>query len=574
MTIFEFLNQKDDIAIPIVSSLNRGQLNHYNKKEYIQEILLHVSLLKNCGIGKGDQVIIKAETSFRWHCFDMAIMLIGAINIPLFPTISENEFLTITSYLKPKLVISDYFTFKKIAPILNISHSENTDFNYDQMRKDCDLKDLNFQELIKNIDPEKDCCYLATSGTTGTPKLAPFSHTQLYLLLKAIRTQMRGKLTKGSKSHTSLPLSHVLGRCDSLLHLILPVQTQFGTGLDQFSEEIKKTKPNYFITIPQIIHHIKTTIERSLDEKKPWEKVILNQMIEFSCKLQRKFKNNQSLSRYESHIYNFIQNFFKRFMKGTGLEDLRFIVAGGSSVSKEDDLFFQNLGIPILKGYGLTETLGPLTISDFSEKNADSCGKPLPFTEIKIANDGEILIKSPYMMRGYLNSEIDSFSKDGFLLTGDIGEVSTSGELLITDRKKYIITTSKGRNISPQYIEASLKRSEIIENVMVTLNGNNQIVALISTHKSRFPDLVREESLTSDLRPENYQFHAPLMAAIKLEIEKVNANLAEDEKIQGFSVLPTRLTKDSTYLTPSLKLKRELIYNKFKREIDAPHTSL
>lgn len=574
MTLFDLLTKKELSNLPIVSAVSRGQLEYFNKEEYLQELLRHVSLLKKCNIQKGDQVILMAETSFRWHCLDMAIMLLGGIVIPLFPNLSEADFETVTNSLGPKLIIGDDFKYKKLAPLLSLDDLGKYDFSYQELLKESSHLDIDFYNLTKELNPDDDCCYLATSGTTGSPKLAPFTHLQIHTLLKSIELKMKGKLTKGSRSHTTLPLSHVLGRCDSLLHLVLPVVTQFGNGLDRLEEELPITKPNHLITIPQVISHIRATFEKSLEDKSFIEKTLFTYSLNLADQFHIKAEKNKRLPRLQLEMFHLTQNLLKKGLKGSGLENLRFFVVGGSAVQEGDFNFFRNLGFPILKGYGLTETLGPLTISDFSDPRADSTGSPFHNVEIKVASDGEILVKSPFMARGYLNEESSPINEDGFFQTGDIGEFSADHHLILTDRKKHIITTSKGRNISPQRIEAQLKNCDRVENAMVCLNKKHQIIALISTHKSRFQELIRDGLITSDLRPEEYPREAALIQAILEDIQHVNSKLASDEKIQGFSILPIRLSRESAFLTPSLKLKRELLYNKFKKEINAPHTSL
>ncbi|MEC7274954.1 MAG: AMP-binding protein [Bdellovibrionota bacterium] len=554
MTIFDFLDAKKDSTTPLVSWINRGQLEHLNQAEYKEYICKTVSILKRNGLKKGDRICLMATTSLEWHLFDMAIMAIGASTVPIFPTISHHDLLESFKLLKPTAIVT------------------NLDLETDIKRIDCSLENIrneesNFQlsEITKSLTGSDLACVLMTSGTTGKPKVMEFRHEQLYIMLASIRSRMNSKITSNSKSHTALPLSHVLGRCDSLLHLVLNTTTQYGTGLENLKDDLKITRPHYFITIPYILSKMVNSMKKEVEQANPLKKHLFQLLINSS----KSFLRDENPGHYHTMIFLRAQKFFKDILKKQGLGNLKFIVVGGGRVNKDDFNFFEAIGINVLQGYGLTETLGPLTVSDFNDHHYESVGLPFKNVEIAFAEDGEILVKSPYLFDGYLNNNQSHFTSDGFYKSGDIGELNEKSQLKITDRKKDIVITAQGVHLSPQKIESLFQGCNFIEKIVVLGDHHPYLCALVSTHKTRLSELIDLGIVSPNITAKEIPHDKAVIKAIQKEIDEINKILSEPEKIKEFIILPIRLEPEGDFMTPSLKIKRTLLYNKFKKEIDA-----
>lgn len=584
MNVFKSFFKTPTHFRPVVGFRRNGRLYHYNDEEYREQIIKHISLLKKMGFKKGSKVAIMAETSIEWHLFDIAATLSGGIIIPIYTTFSSRDFKSILDLSKPDIIIfqgthlrneHEKIISKEIS-VLNLIeddrvHPDQTDFNYqallDQTRQDEDGIDLN--ELIKERNPEDICSYLVTSGTTGTPKIASFTFSALNSVLENVHWAMRGRVKPGSRSLTSLPLAHVLGRCDSLLHFILPVHTIFGESIETFASDIQMIKPSYMVTVPRILTKIKERILRSISNEGTLSEAFFRLAFDSTSNYFNKLSSGITPSRYETKAFTFFQKGILKKVRQKVSPDLDFLVTGGAPLFEEDFIFFRNIGIPVLEGYGLTETLGPICMNPIEDPQNGNVGHPFKDVEVRIDKDGEILIKSPYVLKEYLgDNNQDSFDSEGFLKTGDIGDVTNDGRLKITDRKKDIIVNAYGKNIYPLKIESLFTTSPLIDNILVTGEGRPYLTALLFTSRERFVDLIEEGTLDPTASLEQLISLPEVQNKIEMEVEKLNLELANHEKIKKFRLIPLQIEASDSFITPSLKLKREHIYNKFQKEIN------
>ncbi|MCR9204475.1 MAG: AMP-binding protein [Halobacteriovoraceae bacterium] len=584
MNVFKSFFKTPTHFRPVVGFRRNGRLYHYNDEEYREQIIKHISILKKVGFKKGSKVAIMAETSIEWHLFDIAATLSGGIVIPIYTTFSSRDFKSILKLSEPDIIIFQGThlrnEYKKIVSknisILNLVeddrvHQGQTDFNYqlllDETRQDEEGIDL--YELIKERNAEDICSYLVTSGTTGTPKIASFSFSSLNSVLENVQWAMRGRVKPGSRSLTSLPLAHVLGRCDSLLHFVLPVHTIFGESIETFVSDIQMIKPSYMVTVPRILTKIKERVLRSISNEGRFTEALFRLAFDSASNYYDKVSNGSSPSRYETKAFTFFQKGILRKIREKISPDLDFLVTGGAPLFEEDFIFFRNIGIPVLEGYGLTETLGPICMNPIEDPQNGNVGHPFKDVQIKIDTEGEILIKSPYVLKEYLGHDNqESFDSEGFLKTGDIGDVTIDGRLKITDRKKDIIVNAYGKNIYPLKIESLFTTSPLIDNILVTGEGRPYLTALLFTSRERFVDLIEDGTLDPTASLDQLIALPEVQTKIENEVQRLNAELGHHEKIKKFSLIPLQIEASDSFITPSLKLKREHIYNKFQKEIN------
>lgn len=586
MTIFKNFFQSKSSFFPVIGFRKNGRINHLNKEEYREEIERHISILKKLGIGEGDRVAIIAETSLAWHLFDISTMLSRAITVPIYTSFSSNDLKGIVKISSPSLFIlescklykkyKDCFdtNTKVICLDENSQLSDKEAYLYDDLLSNIrDEDEVSLEKYIKSLKPELPCSYLVTSGTTGDPKIAEFTLSAFQSLFENIEVAIKGRLSQGSRSITSLPLAHVLGRCDSYLHFALPVQTVFGGGLDTFISDLALVKPSYMVTVPRVITKMRERIVKSIQKEGFLAEALFQQGIETSKEYYEEIRKGKFPSNLLTKKFQIFQKTILKSVRDKVSPNIEFFVAGGAPLSEEDFNFFRSIGIPILEGYGLTETLGPICLNSLEDPMVGCVGIPFKDVKILIGEDGEILINSPFMLKRYINSPgNDGIDGNGYFHSGDIGEITNSGRLKITDRKKDIIVNSYGKNIYPLKIESYLSGSQRIEHSLVIGDGKPYLTALIFTSKDKFGDLIDSGLIDASISSELLTRDPNVLNIIEEELNVLNRGLAKHERVQKFTLIPLKLEATDSFITPSLKLKRDHIYNKFHNEIERMYT--
>ncbi len=589
MNIFEFIFKNHHFFRFVFGWKKNGRLFHLNLEEYIEYIEKHIAALKHMGVKKGDRVGICCNTRAEWHFFDMALLATGAIGVPIYPSFTQKELLGIHDICDLNFLIFESCSqLKDITPenlkqlsqikflIIEEGHitCDQEVFLYDDIMDQVRNEELpRLQDVCKEIQDDDICNYLLTSGTTSLPKVSVINHKNLYFLLDNIKHLMYGRLAPGSRSLIHLPLSHVLGRCDSLLHLVLPIENIIGESVNSLVSDLQLIKPTYFITVPRVITKIKEKILENVENSGGLIARTFHWATQLSQSFFRKVDNEQVPSNFEKQTFYLVQNKILKNVREQISPHLDFIVSGGAPLQSEDFDFFRCLGIPIIQGYGLTETLGPITFNFLGKSEKGSVGRPFRDVKIIIAEDGEILSQSPFCFQGYLlgDGTIDrsSFTEDGFFKTGDIGELLPSGNLKITDRKKDLIVTSYGKNVSPLKIEAMMTSSPYIDFFMTIGEQRNFITGLVGVSKDGFADIINDYPELSTAGPEEFAKNPEVAEIIKNEILRVNQELSDFEQVKKFRILPIDLRYEQDFITPSLKIKRNRIYNKFLPLVDA-----
>lgn len=588
MNLFDFIFKNNHFFRFVFGWKRNGRLYHLNLEEYIEEIERHIAILKKLGVSKGDRIGFISNTRAEWHFLDMASLALGAIGVPIYPSFTKNELREIQKYCNISIFILENSTVaegieKDILAnrkILIIEEGKKIKlqnvFQYDDLLDN--IKEEygalpSLKELSQNIQEEDICNYLLTSGTTSAPKVSVITHKSLYYLLDNIRHLMRDQLAPGSKSLVHLPLSHVLGRCDSLLHLVLPVENIIGESINSMISDLQLVKPTYFITVPRIIRKIRERVIDNIENKGGLSEKAFNYALSISSHFLDKTQRGNSPSNLERQTFYFVQNNIMKEIREQISPNLKFIVSGGAPLKEDDYRFFQCLGIPIIQGYGLTETLGPVTFNSLGKIEKGSVGQPFKDIHIIIAEDGEILIKGPSIFTGYLqedgNINRSDFTEEGFFKTGDIGELLASGNLKITDRKKDLIVTSYGKNISPLKVEAAMTKSPFIDFFMTIGEGRNYISGLVGINKDSFSELINQNPKYSTEDLEGFSQKPEVIEIINTEIKRINEELSDFEKVKKFKILPIDLRYEEDFITPSLKIKRNQVYNKFLPLINA-----
>ncbi len=577
--------------------IDKGQVKHFSYSEY-KEIVENICLaLIHLKLEKREKVAILSSTSKEWHFCDLGILCAGATVIPIYPTYLEDEIKYILNHSHSKILILETEEhFKKILKIQNEIPNTTTIISLTDIAS-ADISKLNptikfftyleilnfgkgeremkpglFKSLIQQITEDELASIVYTSGTTGEPKGAVITHKAFHTMLSNITSSLGKNIDHNDKALTFLPLSHVLGRCDSYLNLALGLQNIYAESIDKIVDNLALVQPTVMIAVPRIFEKVYAKIIDTIDNGSFAKKKLFNWAKNTSDQYFSYIENDQAppskLQIQRTIAYKLV--FSKIYNRFGG--KVRFFVSGGAPLATEIIKFLRNANLTILEGYGLTETIAPCVVNPANKQVVGTVGLPMGDVKIKIAEDGEILIKTEAMFSEYYkNTEKtkETINEEGWFQTGDIGLITKEGYLKITDRKKDIIITSGGKNVAPQKIENMLKTKKHISQVMVIGDKQKFLTAVIGIEKEPFMDQLSKLDLEKSCTIADLATSQEVKKLIQSDLEEVNEHLAKFETIKKFYISNEEFTIDNGLLTPSLKIKKKVILKKFKNNIDA-----
>lgn len=575
--------------------IDNGEVKNLSFRDYRNTIEILASALNKAGLMVGDKVAILAQTCKEWHFLDMALLCSRSCVIPIYPSYLANDIDYIFKHSDSSiLIVENEKQMEKVISVMQgwgnlktiISLTELSEELVKKFRNTCayytykDLLRIGADELKANPDllenhianqlPEELASIIYTSGTTGEPKGAVITHHALVTMLQNVDRTIQGAFTANDRTLVFLPLSHVLGRCDSLLPLVFGWQAVYAESIEKLVENIQIVKPTIMVAVPRIFEKIYAKIMAQVEEGNLVEKQVFKWAQHVAQNYFDKIDQDRSPSAAELIEFKLAQKlvFSKIYARFGGR--IRYFVSGGAPLSPEIIRFLRFANLTILEGYGLTETIAPCCLNPLIKQVPGTVGRPLGDVQISFAADGEIKIKSEALLKEYYkNPEATSEAiKDGWFYSGDIGEFTPDGYLKITDRKKDLIKTSGGKFIAPQKIENMAKTQPHISHVVVIGDQRRYLSALIGIEKERFLPLLDELGLQSDCSLADLAQHEKVKEIIGREIETINQELAQFETIKKFTILPEEFTVEN-FLTPSLKIKRKVVAAQYKEQIEA-----
>ena len=542
------------------------------------------AFLKHKGIEAKDRVAILSENRPGWYLSDMAILSIGAVDVPLYPSLPPNQ---IEYILKDSgtraIIISNMLQLGKALSVWqNLPDLEfivvmnRLDEKVDGVTELSDAKKTGRAILDSSPDyvsyamvkPDDTATIIYTSGTTGLPKGVMLTHRNICENVKSCSSIIR--LDESDRSLSFLPLSHAYERTGGYYLLFAcGAQIYLAESVETVSLNIAEAKPTIIFTVPRLFDRIKTNILKQIDNESPVKQKIFKWAydtgIEYHKQLQKR-KPSAILSLQhtiaDKLVYSTIRNKFGGH--------LRYFVSGGAALPQKVGEFFQALGIVILEGYGLTET-SPVTNVNRPEKvKFGTVGPVVDNVTVKIDSDGEVLFRGPNIMKGYWNDEeaTNEVIYDGWFHTGDIGELDEDEYLKITDRKKHIIVTSGGKNIAPLPIEQLIAENKYVDQVMVAGEKKPFLIALIVPNFSELESFADEQQITAETRNDLIE-HKQIRKIYESLLRNISRQLAAHEKVRKFLLMNEPFTIENGHMTPTLKLKRKAIHKTFEREIDS-----
>ena len=536
---------------PLLKWLKKDDNIFFTWEQVKNNICLLSEHLK-ANLSKGDRCILLSENRPEWLIADIAIMNAGGVTVPLFTTYSEKDYEYIINDCKPKIcIISNEIQFKKIeklipheTKVISIENFNEKIENVESIfKKDNKKKDIIFDNYNNKIIRKDLACIIYTSGTTGNPKGVMLSHGGILSNCDGAQ-EILEPLVKNEKPVflTWLPLSHSYEHTVQYVQISLGAKIYYAESLEKLIPNMALARPTIMTAVPRFYQNLYSKIFLNFSKQKGLKKKLIESTIYLGTKNLNKEKLN-----FKEKIINFLcEKLVRVKIKKQFGGKLKAFVSGGGALDQKIGEFLNSIGLLTLQGYGLTEASPVVSCNIPGSIKIETVGPPFKTNQVKIASDGEILIKGENVMLGYWNmqKETDNIIKDGWLHTGDIGEITKDGNLKITDRKKEIIVNLGGDNISPSKIENLLCLNEKIKQSFVYGDKKTYLVALIVSE-------------TEENKKE-----------IELYLENLNKNLSLVEKVKKFKLIEEEFTIENGMLTPTLKLKRKKILEKYKLELE------
>lgn len=552
--------------------------------EYFNRIQQLSHGLQSLGIQSGDRVAIMSNSRFEWACLDLALLGMGAVVVPIYQNSTAEDLQFILNDSKARILVCEnrsplkiWHSVEKQCPnvekivVIESSMAEVGQLSFNELlalgETHLQGREGEFVKLCQQVKLEHTATIVYTSGTTGTPKGVVLTHQQI--ISEVSEAYPLFGVSSEDQNLTFLPFAHILGRIEIWAHIYIGYQMAFAESIDALRVNLKEIRPTFVISVPRIFEKIYAAVLAQAESKKLRKKIF-----DWFLKVGR-----QVASYRETHQAIPITllgewEIAKRLVINKVVEAfggrLRFAISGGAPLSKELSEFFYSCGVLILEGYGLTETTAAIFVNTPYHYKFGTVGIPVGDVKARIAEDGEILIKSKKVMKEYYNqpSETEKVLKDGWFATGDIGEITEQGELRITDRKKDLIKTAGGKYVAPQRLEALLKIHPLINQVLIHGDQKKYIVALLTLDKTLVEQLGKDRQLHYRVWTDLLE-QQPIQDEVRKIVAHANSQLASFETIKKYLVLPTEFTIESGELTPSLKVKRKYLDKKYTKEIES-----
>jgi len=562
--LFFYQSEKQDPKSIFLQWLNPNNKKVFTWEETKTNILKLSKTIKE-NIKEGDRCLLVSENRPEWFISDLAIMLSGAITVPAYTTYTQDDYRYLIEDCEPTVVIvSNNDLLKKLNKTINEKNFIKKIITFDELEKahhnlniDNKEKYLDFNSIIKNDLSEKDkiqnlnlkrsapACIIYTSGTGGNPKGVILSHGGILNNLVGACKIMKPLINARPVFLTWLPLSHSYEHTVQFAQIAVGAKVFYAEKIEKLLDNISEAKPTIMTAVPRFYQNLYSKININIKKQTGFKA----KLIDATIRLGKKELLKEKMTFYEKLLNILVNVLVRKKIKKQFGGNLKAFISGGGALDKEIGEFLNAIGLPTLQGYGLTETSPVVSCNPIQKIKVETVGPPFEGNEVKIAEDGEILVKGENVMLGYWNKKEETAKViiDGWLHTGDIGEIDTQdGYLKITDRKKDIIVSTGGDNISPAKIENMITNATEIDQCMVYGDKKNYLVALIVPNREFLND----------------------KETINQAIDIINKKLSWVEKIKKIQLIDEVFSIENGLLTPTMKVKRKKVLEKYKRELE------
>lgn len=526
------------------------------------------------GVEAGDRVAILGSTRTEWTLADCGTLCAGAVVVPVYHTNSPEECAYVLRHSEARAIFcEDPSQAAKIAEarsrlprlrhVILIEGEAPEAITLEQLReRGSEIPQDAVGARVEAVSPDDPATLVYTSGTTGPPKGCMLSHSNM--LATARMYSERLGIDETHSLYQFLPLAHVLARVAQTVILETGAEMCFWSGDPaKIVEELGEMQPTHFPAVPRIYEKIHSAVVGRMEDGPALQRSLFKRAITQGRTLSRMRAHGVSPSRVRLARYRLADALVLSKVRRLFGGRLQMALVGAAPVARDLLEFFDACGVTVLEGYGLTESTAAATLNTPAEMRLGTVGRPLPGTEVQIAPDGEIMLRGPNVFEGYYKNATataDTFT-DGWLATGDLGEVTDEGYLVVTGRKKDLIITSSGKNITPVNIENALRETRWISEAVVYGDERPYLVALVTLDRDEAPKLAERLHVESDTGAMAHD--EAVHAAVEEAVEEVNSNLARIEQVKRFAILDHDLTQDGGELTPTLKVKRAIVYDRY-----------
>ena len=580
--LFDILNQQA-LSNPLDCALNtkyNGVWEHTSTQEYLSKANQISRGLLELGVGQGDKIaLISTNNRTEWCVVDIGVLQIGAVDVPIYPTITAEDYAYILNHSESKYCfVSDQEVFDKIQSIRSECPNLEQVYSFDKIDGCSHWSEVlelgsetshqpRVQALMESVQPQDLATIIYTSGTTGTPKGVMLSHHNI--VSNALASQARLPLEFGKAVALSfLPLCHIYERMLIYLYTLSGTRVYFAESLETIGENLNEVHPNVMTAVPRLLEKLYDRIYSKGQMLTGVKKKLFNWAVDLGLQYEPYGQNGLV---YELKLKIARKLIFKKWKAALGGK-LELIASGSAALQPRLARVFTAAGMAVCEGYGLTETSPVISVNDMRNGNyrIGTVGRVIDNVEVKIASDGEILCKGSNVMMGYYKDEekTNEVIKDGYFHTGDIGHIDEDGFLKITDRKKEMFKTSGGKYVAPQVIENVIKQSIFIEQVMVIGEGQKHPAALIQPNFEAINAWLIEKG-EKEMTPNEIASNPKVNEKVMADVNKANTQFAQWEKVKKIHLTLDVWSVDSGHLTPTMKLRRKIIASKYNSEIEA-----
>jgi long-chain acyl-CoA synthetase len=543
--------------------------------EYLENAYKVAHALRKMGFSKGDCIATVSNNRYEWNYLDIGMLMIGAVHVPMYPTISASDYAYILNDCKARLmVVSDQSLYNKVQQVKKDVSSLTHIYSFDPAEGATPFSDLlasgadvnkeEINRISEQILPKDLATLIYTSGTTGVPKGVMLSHRNL--VSNCLASESLVPVDYHARALSFLPINHVYERMLCYLYQYMGISVYYAESMEKIADNIREIQPQLFGTVPRLIEKVFDKIMEKGHQLSGIKKVLFFWAVDVALQYEHGGKNGPIYALKLALANKLIFSKWREALGG----NIKVIVSGSAPLQVRLAKVFWAAGMPVLEGYGLTETSPVISVNTTHTDGArfGSVGKPIEDVQVRIAADGEIQCKGPNLMLGYYNKpeETAAVMDQDWFCTGDIGEIDKDGFLRITDRKKEIFKTSGGKYVAPQPLENKMKESSFIEQICVVGEGQKFPGALVVPAFAYATDWLRKQGIEVQGH-EAIAAHPKVYEQVKQEIQRMNQQFGNTEQIKKFVLLPKEFSVDGGELTPTLKFKRKIIKEKYASQI-------
>lgn len=560
-------------------------------KEFIREVFDVAKGIIAAGVEQGDRIIIISETRYEWSLLDFAVWAAGAVSVPVYPSSSLSQVRWVVEDSGAVLAITESQDHTELVQHLLVDDSGNPSLSgsTSQLRRILEINSsaidtLKFEgrslpddvvdERIAATSTNDLASLVYTSGTTGKPKGCILTHKNWLAEVRGLLTNPIGAIAvPGSRVLTFLPMAHVFSRAVSLAVAVGGATQNHWSDFSSLSVEFQRSRPNLILGVPRVFEKVRNSAAQKAADGSAIKRGIFEQAEQAAIEYSKALDTEEGPTRIQKAKHKvFDRMVYSKIREGVG-GSVRYCITGGSAMGQDLLHWFRGIGVPVYEGYGLTEVAAAVTV-DFDDQQIGTVGPPIGGMTVRTNGVGEILVKGPTVFAGYWNNE--EATKEAlhgeWYNTGDLGEILDNGKLMITGRKKDLIVTAGGKNVSPGPMEDILRAHPLVSQAMVVGDGKPFVGVLITLD----PDILKRWKLDRNI-PENRSTkelatEPQLRAEIQDAINEVNATVSHAEAIKKFYILESDLTEEENELTPTLKIKRNVVAQRYSDAIDHLYT--